>query len=236
MKPILIIKTGSTLPTLKKRKGDFEDWIIKGAGLPPSSFLVVDVEKGQTLPNDKDISSVIITGSHAMLTDHLAWSETAAQWLAAAVSLGIPTLGICYGHQLLAYALGGSVDYNPKGREYGMVELTLAPTASADPLLQILPASPKLYVCHSQTVTRLPEDAVLLAASARDSYQAFSYHSSAWGLQFHPEFDADITRTYIQSSQEHLVEEGQDLQKLMVGCVDSPLGDLILRRFVEIAA
>ena len=54
-----------------------------------------------------------------MVTEHREWTECAAWWLRGAVERKIPTLGICYGHQLLAYALGGEVGDNPNGLEAG---------------------------------------------------------------------------------------------------------------------
>lgn len=235
MKPILIIKTGSTLPLLKKNKGDFEDWMIKGSGLPPASFRVVDVENGGTLPHPSDINGIMITGSHSMVTERLAWSEKTAQWLAEAVIKGIPTLGICYGHQLLAYALGGQVDFNPNGREYGLVEIHLTPAATSDPLLKILPPDPFMFVSHSQTVISLPPGVIHLANSQKDTHQAFSFHGTAWGVQFHPEFDTEIMRAYIQASAQPLIDEGQDPAALSAACFDTPLGDQVLHRFIELA-
>ena len=58
------------------------------------------------------------------------------------VERGIPTLGICYGHQLLAHALGGEVGDNPNGREFGTVTVELTAEAADDPLLGGLPREP----------------------------------------------------------------------------------------------
>ncbi|MCE1252033.1 MAG: glutamine amidotransferase [Anaerolineae bacterium] len=233
-KPILIMKTGSSLPDLVARRGDFEDWIINGSGQPPSRFMVVDVEKSQSLPAVTEVEAVIITGSHAMVTDHEAWSEKAAQWLAEAVRCNLPVLGICYGHQLLAYALGGEVAYNPNGREYGSTEIRLSHKARADRLFKVITPHPTGFVSHAQTVLRLPEHAVHLAFSEKDTNQAFCFNHTAWGVQFHPEFDADITRSYIESSREALKNEGGDPDLLLAGCQDTPLGAQVLHRFIEI--
>ena len=235
MKPFLIIKTGCTLPELRTLKGDFEDWMILGCGLAADRFHVVDVENGEKLPAYDTASAVLITGSHAMVSERLPWSETAAGWLAGAVQRRIPTLGICYGHQLLAHALGGKVDYNPNGREYGTLEITFTPDAQNDPLLSIMPPFPHLHLSHSQTVLSLPDGAMHLASSRHDSHQAFCVNNCAWGVQFHPEFDAQITRAYIDHSRAALLGEGQNLEQLYATCQDNPLGSQILKRFISLA-
>ena len=78
MKPILIIKTGSTYPEISRHRGDFEDWIIAGMGLDRKAFLIVDVSREEILPGLNEISAIAITGSHAMITDHYYWSERSA--------------------------------------------------------------------------------------------------------------------------------------------------------------
>ena len=67
-----------------------------------------------------------------MVTQHLQWSERIAEWLPEAAERQIPTLGICYGHQLLAYALGGKAGNNPQGPEFGTVDVHLTKKAQND--------------------------------------------------------------------------------------------------------
>lgn len=234
MKPILIIKTGSTLDALRSTVGDFEDWMMRGSGLPHAAFQVVNVEAGESLPDDQSLSAVMITGSHAMVSDRLPWSENAARWLAGAVARRLPTLGICFGHQLLAHALGGEVGYNPNGLELGTVAVTLTPAGLADPLLSILPPAPRMHVAHAQSVMRLPHGALHLASSLMDNNQAFCANGCAWGVQFHPEFDAAIVRAYIQADQNDLIAAGQDPLALLESCSDTPFGSQVLQRFITL--
>ena len=73
------------MPSLKARRGDFEDWILAGMGLQGDENIeVVDVSAGQALPNPKRAGGIVITGSHDMVTDRLAWSEETASWLSQA--------------------------------------------------------------------------------------------------------------------------------------------------------
>jgi len=233
MKKLLLIKCGDTIPELVARRGDFEDWIIAGTGLSREQTVTVNVEKGEPLPAPEDISGVIVSGSHAMVTEHRPWSEQTAQWLASAVGEP-PILGICYGHQLLGYALGGTVADNPSGREMGTVEISFTPEAETDYLLTDFTPTIQAQVSHKQSLITLPPTATHLASSAREANQAFRYGDNAWGLQFHPEFDADITGEYVDYCAEFLKEEGQDPTAIRETCVDSAAGTSILRRFINI--
>jgi GMP synthase (glutamine-hydrolysing) len=231
---MLVLKMGSTLPALKSRKGDFEDWIIAGLGLAPDEAVVIDVPSGEPLPRAERHGGIVITGSHTMVTERKPWSERAAEWLREAVSREVPILGICYGHQLLAHAYGGTVANNPLGREFGTVEVAMAEEAGKDALLGILPRRLSAHVGHTQSVIRLPERAVRLASNAWDGNQAFRMARVAWGVQFHPEFDADIMREYITSYHAALAAEGQDTERLLGTIADTPQATQLLRRFTQL--
>jgi GMP synthase (glutamine-hydrolysing) len=235
MSKFVIVKLGSTIPSLVSRKGDFDDWILLGMGVASEETSVVDVPNGQPFPLQAEIQGVVVTGSHSMLTDHHDWSERTAAWLSAGVEKRIPTLGICYGHQLLAYALGGQVGNNPNGREFGTVEVHLNEDAAGDALLGGFPSTMKAHVSHTQSVLRLPSQAKRLAYSERDPNQAFVVNNCAWGVQFHPEFDAEIVREYTLGHSDVLIAEGQNPVELAAASVDTPHGTEILKRFVAMA-
>jgi GMP synthase (glutamine-hydrolysing) len=233
---ILIIKTGSTLPSLKSRKGDFEDWIAAGLGVNRGLVTVVDVTAGRELPENGTYGGVVISGSHSMVTDGHRWSERTGSWLALEVATGTPTLGICYGHQLLSHALGGLVQQNPLGWELGTVKVTLHPPGLQDEILGGMGSTIAVQVSHTQSVLRLPRNAVRLAANSRDINQAFRIGRCAWGVQFHPEFDVEVVRAYIQHCRASLAAEGQDPDRLMREASDAPVGARILARFAAVAA
>jgi GMP synthase (glutamine-hydrolysing) len=234
MRKILIIKTGSTLPALKSRRGDFEQWIMAGMRVSPADVTVVDVTAGEPLPPNGDHAGVVITGSHSMVTEHARWSERTARWLALETSQETPILGICYGHQLLGYALGGTVDQNPMGWELGTVEVELEEPASRDELLGGMTSMLRVHVSHTQSVLRLPQGAVRLARSSREANQAFRVGRTAWGVQFHPEFDSEIVQAYINYCRRKLMAEGQDPDQLLRDSQDPARGEEILHRFAEV--
>ncbi len=234
MKPILVVKLGSTTPALAHRQGDFEDWITAGLGVPPAQVAVADPRQSP-LPDPRQFAGVVLTGSHSMVTDHEAWSERTAQWIPAVVEANTPLLGICYGHQLIAYALGGEVGPNPSGRESGTVEITLRDEARTDPLFAELPTVFAAHVSHAQSVLRLPPGAIWLAASRREPHHAFALGPRTWGVQFHPEFNELAARTYVDACSGELRGQGDEPGQLQASIAATPHAAAVLRRFGELA-
>jgi GMP synthase (glutamine-hydrolysing) len=228
---VLIVKTGTTVSSVVARRGDFEDWIGAGLGVAAEQLDVRRVFLGDALPDARDVNAVVVTGSAAMVTDRDAWSEQTAAWLRGAVELGTPVLGICYGHQLLAHAFGGTVQNNPHGRSIGTVDVALTERAAGDPLFAGMDGTLHVPVSHRQSVTTLPEGAQLLATNARDPFHAFAIGARAWGVQFHPEFDADIVRGYIEERRAALATEGLDPDALKTNARDSGHGTRVLQNF-----
>lgn len=213
MRRKIIIKTGSSLPDIVRERGDFEQWITQAMQTPPGEWEVVNVQAGEQLPAFEHCKAVVITGSPAMVSDRAPWSVATARWLKQAVSLGVPTLGICYGHQLLADALGGEVGYHPAGPEAGIVEIHHQPAAQQDPLFSSLPHSFYAPVIHWQTVLSLPPGAQLLAGNHFEAHHAFRV-ANAWGVQFHPEFDQYIISRYLDLLGRRLEQAGKDVEAL----------------------
>jgi GMP synthase (glutamine-hydrolysing) len=234
VKPLLILKTGTTLPEIADALGDFEDWIASGLDYVSEDLQLASVYEGDSLPDPDTVSGVVVTGSSALVTEREDWSERSAGWLAGAVERAIPILGICYGHQLLAHALGGRVERNPLGREIGTVEVRLRSGFEQDALLGGLPGQISVQVSHVESVVVLPKGARHWGASSKDPHQVFAYGPCAWGVQFHPEFDAEIVRGYIKGRRSLLREEGLDPRALIEGACDTEHGTQLLRRFGEI--
>lgn len=233
---LTILKVGSTFESIAAEHRDFDAWIGNGAGVDLSLIQLVDAVAGDALPDPRRLKAVVVTGSPAMVTDRAPWSERAAAWLADVVTAQTPLLGICYGHQLLAHALGGEVGNNPRGRQIGTVDVTLMAEALADPLLGVLRPVSHLPVSHLQSVIKLPPGARLLASAPRDPHHAFAVGARAWGVQFHPEFNATIARGYIRERREALTQEGLDPVELAASATDTEDGARLLRRFMELSA
>jgi GMP synthase (glutamine-hydrolysing) len=193
---------------------------------------VCTVYEGEELPAPHETDGVVVTGSAAMVSEAEPWSERTAVWLRDAVEAAVPILGICFGHQLLAHALGGRVGPNPRGREIGTISLALADGAADDPLLGGLPVRIDVHATHLESVLELPPNAQLLASSELDPHHAFRMPGRpVWGVQFHPEFSADVTRGYIEAKRHDMRAEGMDPDRLLAGVRETRWGGDILARF-----
>lgn len=234
MKTLIILKAGSKLPTLNAVDGDFEDWVLRDGSILDSPVKVINIAAGEPLPQMENVAGIVVTGSSAMVTDRLPWAEQAATWLRLATQSNIPILGICFGHQLLAYALGGDVENNPNGIEVGTVSTVLFSAALDDALFKGMPKTLNVQASHKQSVQSLPPSAVRLAASQMDENHAFKVGDCVWGLQFHPEFDAHITKHYVDYYREQLAQQERDADQIKNDCHDSSYGKEILKRFLTL--
>lgn len=230
-KSLLIIKTGNTIPQLLKTGVDFEDWFRGGLELNGESAIVRSLHLNESLPPLDTVSGIVITGSPAYVTDLADWNYIGADYIRAAHASGLPLLGVCYGHQLIAWAFGGSVDFNPKGREIGTVTIELSSEAEADALFKGMPRQFKANASHLQSVIDLPVGAVRLAHNALDANHGFSLGRTTWGVQFHPEFSAEATRAYIQARSGAINSEGLNADQLEAAVEETPLAASLLKRF-----
>lgn len=236
MKPVLILKTGRTIEAMPKAMGDFEDWIGAGMALPPGRCRTVAAWLGETLPSPAQVSAVVITGSPAMVTEDADWIRRSETFTLQAIDAGLPVLGICFGHQLLAQALGGRVGWHPGGREIGTTDITLTDEASQDPLFHGLPATFPVHVTHMQSVIETPPGAVVLAGNAFESRHGMRFAEKVWGIQFHPEFSEDIITRYLKARFAKIAEEGLDPAQLLARVRPAPEARSLLARFAEMAA
>ncbi|WP_329742099.1 glutamine amidotransferase [Dyella sp. A6] len=232
MKPVLIVCTGRAPDNIRARHGDFHHWFLTGARLG-GPLQVVDVTAGEALPSPKAVAGALITGSAAMVTERAAWSEHTAGWIRDAMDVELPLLGVCYGHQLMAHALGGRVDYLPGGREIGTMPIELTPQAGDDPLLVTLPQAFRAHTTHEQSVLEPPAGSAVLASSSRDPHHLLRYGRNAVSLQFHPEFNADVMRAYIRRKSDVMRREGSDPQQVFRQVAPTPVARRLLRTFAR---
>jgi GMP synthase (glutamine-hydrolysing) len=146
-----------------------------------------DVTAGE-LPTDHDFDAAVVTGSRASVYWDREWIVPTAEWVRRAHEQDMPLLGVCWGHQLIAHALGGTV---ADMGEYEIGYRTIERTA-ADPLLAGIDAEFLAFTTHSDAVVDLPPGATEIA---ENDYGNHGFQvGNAFGVQFHPEYDPDSAR------------------------------------------
>ena len=192
---ILILKTGDLPRRVTEQLGRYERAFLNLLG--DERCVVVDARK-EALPGT-DWAGIIATGSPASTYDGDGWIAQSENFLRRAADQNVPIYGVCFGHQLVAQAFGGTVEKCSYGWELGTVTLDLTPEGQSDPLFADIPESFPVQMSHGDVVTSLPLGAVALAQNEHSPYQAFRLGDHIWGTQFHPEFTLAILENLIHS-------------------------------------
>jgi len=233
---LLIVKTGQAVPMARAGGRDFEHWFMDGLGPERFDYTTVRVDELERLPppdQARDFAAVVVTGSPSMVSSRETWSEHTAAWLRLVHELRAPILGVCYGHQLIAHGLGGTVGPNPNGRR--MARVALDSVDSDDPLLAPFGPGDAFHVSHFEAVLEPPPGARVIARAPHDPNLALYFGNQTWGVQFHPEFDRATMRAYIKTRADLLADEGQDPDALLAGLDGPTRGPEVLRRFADMA-
>jgi len=197
---ITILETGRPPDALRADWPDypemFEDLIDQAdTGFTYESLPVVD---GAALPDPASLEAVLITGSPAGVYDDRAWIAPLLDFIRWASAEAVPQVGICFGHQAMAQALGGQVVQSPKGWGIGrhhydrIAEAPWMEPADTDGFA--------LAVSHQDQVIAPPPGAQVLARSGFTPFAALSYAAGpAISFQGHPEFTPGFSRALYEA-------------------------------------
>ncbi|MGC4111573.1 MAG: type 1 glutamine amidotransferase [Nocardioides sp.] len=144
---------------------------------------------------------VVMGGAMGAYDDDKApWLPATRELIRRASGAGVPTLGICLGHQLCAVALGGEVIVNPRGRQLGLLDVGWTAEAVDDELMADLVGPRRAMHWNDDVVVRLPEGATRLATAATGEVQGARHAPTVWGIQWHPEVDDVLVAEWAQDS------------------------------------
>ena len=191
----------------------FGEWLVE-AGCD------LDVRRpyaGDELPGLAAYDGFVVLGGPMGANDDAQhpWLAPVKELVREARDVGLPTLGICLGHQLVAVALGGSVVVNPHGQQVGLLGVGWTDAAREDRLFGPLSWPRRAVQWNDDVVDELPGDATLLAATARDEVQVVRYAPLVWGVQLHPEVDVPVLEPWAASDRGSHETRGIDTDALL---------------------
>lgn len=190
---------------------------------------VVRLFDGAPLPRPVSGMAVLVTGSSAGVHDGLPWVDRLADYIREADAANLPMVGICFGHQIIAHALGGEVGRNPQGWELGRQIYDVAAHQGA-----FAPSKRRLAVAcsHQDQVLIAPPGSTVVLASDATPVAGLAYDGGrVLTFQPHPEFP-DAYAAELIALRRHLIPP--DRQKTAIASLsalsDSPvLADAIGR-------
>jgi GMP synthase (glutamine-hydrolysing) len=179
---------------------------------------VVHPYAGDPVPTIDGYAGLLVMGGAMGAHDDevLDWIGPVKELIRDAVSEGVPTLGICLGHQLMGAALGGRVTPNPRGQQVGLIPVGWTDEAAEDRLFGGLATPRRGVQWNYDLVVEPPPGAVVLAQTDDGELQVARYGASAWGVQHHPEVDETIVGTWVTDSERgELADRGLDADALL---------------------
>lgn len=208
-----ILETGKVNPALVGEHGDYPammvDWL--GPVDPGFAFETWSVVDGAIPKSPADADAWLITGSKSGVYDPEPWIAPLGAFLRGARAGGVPIVGVCFGHQILAEAFGGRAEKSDRGWGVGVqdYDVTARPSWMGDAAERIA-----FHAMHQDQVTRLPEDATVLAGNAFCPIAAVAYgdpeRPDAISIQPHPEYRPDYAKALVELRRDLIGAETAD--------------------------
>lgn len=182
MTRIAILKTGAPPPELAAAHGDYPAMFgaLLGDGFATTVF---DVQNGEW-PDPVAFDGAVITGSAAGVYEDDAWIAALLDWIRLARG-ELRMVGICFGHQAMAQALGGRVEKSERGWGVGLHRYEVV---SAAPWMAPDAATVAIPVSHQDQVVAVPDEARITVRSEFTPYAGLAWGTDAISFQGHPEF------------------------------------------------
>ncbi len=191
-----VLEAGRVPPDMADRHSGFGPMMerLLQAAEPAARVTVYPVLDGVFPASTRAEDGWLITGSRHGVYDDLPWMRTLKDFLRQAVRDAVPVVGICFGHQILAAALGGRVEKSDRGWGVGLQHY---PLLKRLPFMAGAPAGFAIQAMHQDQVVELPPGAEVIAGSDFCPYGALAYGKAALSFQGHPEFATDFARELI---------------------------------------
>lgn len=186
--------------------GDYTDLYPAVFGPAGMDLTVFEVTRGE-LPGDLDgYDGWVVSGSRRSTYEDEGWIHRLESLVRRIVDEGRPLVGICFGHQMTAQALGGKVEPADVGWGVGVKEFTIGDPA---PWMEQAPTM-RLLMSHRDQVTRLPDGAEVVATSGYCPVGAYRIGDRVFCVQGHPEFVPELSRILMEKRRQKIGDEVVD--------------------------
>jgi GMP synthase-like glutamine amidotransferase len=199
-----ILETGRLPGTLDQTHGTYPDMFrdMLNRVADDLEFFTVAAIHGE-IPDDPSLADGwLITGSRHGVYEKLDWILRLEQFVRDAVAAKIPLVGICFGHQVIASALGGRVIKSEKGWGVGHHDYEVVANR---PWMSTTIDKLSINAVHQDQVVELPEGAEVIATSPFCENAVLAYGDAAFTIQAHPEFNDVFKRDLITERLEEIV-------------------------------
>jgi GMP synthase-like glutamine amidotransferase len=192
MPRITIIETGVLSEPTRARHGSFPQMFERMIRTADGSIEldVISIVNGDPLPDPATLQAILLTGSPAGVYDDLDWIAPLEEFVRKSYAAKTLMAGVCFGHQLMAQALGGTVRKSDKGWGIGRHVYDIAPGNGVIDGERIAIAA-----SHQDQVIAPPQGARTILSSAFAEHAGLLYgNGSALSVQPHPEFDTSFAQ------------------------------------------
>jgi GMP synthase (glutamine-hydrolysing) len=181
--------------------GDYEDMFRRlFADHADVEIVAYDAINGDLPTNPLECDAWITTGSRYSVNDDEPWIRDLEGFVRRVATADVPFIGICFGHQLIAKALGGSVVKSERGWSVGVKDVRVREDLG-------LGDSYRVLTSHQDQVDSLPPGAEILGWNDHCPVSMLGVGSTILGIQGHPEFEAEYSEALMESRRGHLIPE-----------------------------
>ncbi len=203
-----ILETGHLSDTLKAKYGRYPAFFerLVGPFLPEAAFFTVAIVDGEVADSPTQADGWIITGSRSGVYEGEPWIAPLEAFLRECLAAGVPVVGICFGHQILAQAMGGKVEKSPKGWGVGLLDYRLTTRPG---WLEDMETGFTIPAIHQDQVVEVPEGAEVFVQSDFCPIAGLVYGDpdkpNAFSIQPHPEMSAEFVADIAEERLKHII-------------------------------
>lgn len=223
---VTILHAGEAPSRLREHHGRFPSWFQNSINIidPNIRWREIRVIDGEMLPDPRELEAIAVTGSAFGVHDLTPWTDRLCEFIADAYSAKIKMVGICFGHQLMAHVLGGTVCRSPGGWGIGLHRFDLT---GGEYLFALGTRNIAIPVSHQDQVVAAPAGAQVFLQSSFTPYAGLLYGNGiGLSVQCHPEFSQSIAKFFVELRRDNPLPD--DIVNRALDELDGPNDNLAL--------